>query len=277
MKRHTIVLLVLLSMLGCSRQNNQAPRDQAASTTGSSVAVLGDDTRTSFRDGLVQAGCNAKSSDRANAADRVALIAAADACVVVVDSTWGPKPIHREDILLARQFSRGPVFIAFSKTSLVDDAELLELEELEMRELMNAYDLPGDTAEVFFDSPGAETRLPRGYSAAVGVLRKVPRLQSPSTHVAVEGASPAAIYCLAADEAFSRDLATTLETGTFDLVFIAGPSEASVQVSSPLAPGARGEAMVTVERGTDTGPDGRFVVVRNHHVIAAGTLQSKTR
>ncbi len=277
MKESLIPILVLLAAVGCSRQNEQASVRHARRGSEATIAVLGDDTRTSFRDGLLQVNCDATSPLSAKAEERIAVIAAADACVVVVDSTWGPKPIHREDILLARQFSRGPVFIAFSKTSLVDDAELLELQELEMRELMNAYDLPGDTAEVFFDSSGAMTGLPRGYSAAAEILQNIPKQQRPIERPATQGEEPAAIYCLAAEEAFSRDLATTLQTGTFRLVFSSGPTAALVQLALPLAPGANGEGTVILEEETETGPEGRFVITRNNHVIAAGTVLRRER
>jgi hypothetical protein len=277
MKRAPILILALLIILGCSRQSEEASRGHTKRATEASIAVLGDDTRTSFRDGLIQVGCNAISPNSANAEERIALIAVADACIVVVDSTWGPKPIHREDILLARQFSRGPVFIAFSKTSIVDDPELLELEELEMRELMNAYDLPGDTAGIFFDNNRAKTRLPRGYSAAAKVLREILKQQSPSNQAMTEGVLPAAIYCLTAEEAFSRDLSTTLKTGTFDIVFGSSSTSASIQLASPLSPGANGEGTLTVKKGTETGPKGRFVIVKKNHVIAAGTVLRRAR
>jgi len=72
--------------------------------------------------------------------------------------------------MLCRQFCRGTVLIAFTRSEQIDDAELLELEELEVRELMNAYDLPGDTAHVCFDSVEARTRLPKGLSSIVKIL-----------------------------------------------------------------------------------------------------------
>ena len=275
--KHTLpLLLALLTALGCSPRSEKTSRGHASHTARASVAILGDDTRTSFRKGLLQAGCTTRSPWSASIDERIALLAKADACIVVVDSTQGPMPIHREDILLTNRFSRGPIFIAFSNTSLIDDPELLELEELELRELMNTYGLPGDTAEFFFDSERAKTPLPRGYSAAANVLRKIPKQPSPNTQPVTEGALPATIYCLTKEELFNKYLATTLRTGTFDLVFASGPTSALVQLDSPLSPGANSTGSVTVEKGTDIGPQGKFVIVKNNHVIAVGIAIRET-
>jgi hypothetical protein len=277
MKHRSILIMVLLIAVGCSRRSEEASQEHTQPATETSIAVLGDDTRTSFRNGLIQAGCNASSSASAHAEERIAIIAAADACVVVMDSTWGPKPIHREDILLASQFSRGPVFIALSKTSFVYDAELLELEELEMREVMNAYGLPGDTAGVFFDSNQARTRSPRGYAAAAKVLLQIPKQQGLNKTAPVEGSSPATIYCLTVEESFIRDMATTLQSGTFDFVFCSGPTAGSIQFASPLSPGSSGEGRITLEKGTDIGPKGKFVIVKKKHVIGVGAMMQEAR
>jgi translation elongation factor EF-Tu-like GTPase len=66
-------------------------------------------------------------------AGKTAALHAASVAVILVDATDGPLPVNREDILLTRQFCRGTVMIGFSKSALVKDEELLDLEVMEVR------------------------------------------------------------------------------------------------------------------------------------------------
>jgi elongation factor Tu len=67
-----------------------------------------------------------------------------DGAVLVVSAADGPMPQTREHILLARQVGVPAIVVYLNKTDQVDDDELLELVELEVRELLSAYDFPGD-------------------------------------------------------------------------------------------------------------------------------------
>jgi elongation factor Tu len=67
-----------------------------------------------------------------------------DGAVVVVAADDGPMPQTREHILLARQVGVPYIVVALNKVDMVDDPELLELVELEMRELLSKYEFPGD-------------------------------------------------------------------------------------------------------------------------------------
>jgi len=67
-----------------------------------------------------------------------------DGAVLVVSAADGPMPQTREHILLARQVGVPAIVVFLNKTDQVDDPELLELVELEVRELLSAYDYPGD-------------------------------------------------------------------------------------------------------------------------------------
>ncbi len=71
-----------------------------------------------------------------------------DGAIVVVDATDGPMPQTREHILLARQVGVPYIVVALNKVDMVDDEELLELVELEVRELLSEYDFPGDDIPV---------------------------------------------------------------------------------------------------------------------------------
>jgi elongation factor Tu len=67
-----------------------------------------------------------------------------DGTILVVAASDGPMPQTREHILLARQVQVPSVVVYMNKVDLVDDPELLDLVELELRELLTAYDFPGD-------------------------------------------------------------------------------------------------------------------------------------
>jgi len=71
-----------------------------------------------------------------------------DGAILVVSAVDGPMPQTREHILLARQVNVPAVVVFLNKCDLVDDEELLELVELEVRELLNAYKFAGDDAPV---------------------------------------------------------------------------------------------------------------------------------
>ena len=67
-----------------------------------------------------------------------------DGAILVVSAADGPMPQTREHILLARQVGVPALVVFMNKVDMVDDPELLELVELEVRELLSKYDFPGD-------------------------------------------------------------------------------------------------------------------------------------
>jgi elongation factor Tu len=71
-----------------------------------------------------------------------------DGAILVVAATDGPMPQTREHILLARQVGVPALVVFMNKVDLVDDLELLDLVEMEVRELMSSYQFPGDTMPV---------------------------------------------------------------------------------------------------------------------------------
>ena len=75
-----------------------------------------------------------------------------DGAIIVVAGTDGPMPQTREHILLARQVGVPALVVFINKVDIVDDEELLELVELEVRELLSAYDFPGDDIPVTMGS-----------------------------------------------------------------------------------------------------------------------------
>jgi elongation factor Tu len=67
-----------------------------------------------------------------------------DGAILVVSAADGPMPQTREHILLARQVGVPALVVFLNKVDMVDDPELLELVELEVRELLSKYEFPGD-------------------------------------------------------------------------------------------------------------------------------------
>ncbi|BBL35139.1 elongation factor Tu [Nitrosomonas stercoris] len=75
-----------------------------------------------------------------------------DGAILVVSSADGPMPQTREHILLARQVGVPYILVFMNKADMVDDAELLELVEMEIRELLSKYDFPGDDTPIVVGS-----------------------------------------------------------------------------------------------------------------------------
>ena len=75
-----------------------------------------------------------------------------DGAILVVAATDGPMPQTREHILLSRQVGVGKLIVFLNKKDLVDDEELIELVEMEVRDLLSDYDFPGDDTPVIVGS-----------------------------------------------------------------------------------------------------------------------------
>src|SRR5436189_5876590 len=91
-----------------------------------------------------------------------------DGAILVVSAADGPMPQTREHVLLARQVGVPAIVVALNKVDMVDDEELLELVELEVRELLSAYEFPGDDVPVVRVS--ALKALEGDAEAAKGIL-----------------------------------------------------------------------------------------------------------
>ncbi len=99
-----------------------------------------------------------------------------DGAILVVSAADGPMPQTREHVLLARQVGVPCVVVALNKVDLVDDEELLELVELEVRELLDDYGFPGDDVPVVPVS--ALSALEGDGEAAAGVLELMEAVDS---------------------------------------------------------------------------------------------------
>jgi elongation factor Tu len=96
-----------------------------------------------------------------------------DGAILVVSAADGPMPQTREHILLARQVNVPYVLVFMNKIDMVDDPELVELVELEIRELLSAYNFPGDDTPIIKGSAlkALESKDPKSeYGAKIGEL-----------------------------------------------------------------------------------------------------------
>ncbi|MEE1658110.1 elongation factor Tu [Microvirga sp. CF3062] len=99
-----------------------------------------------------------------------------DGAILVVSSADGPMPQTREHILLARQVGVPALVVFMNKVDMVDDAELLDLVELEVRELLSKYDFPGDDIPIVKGSAlcALEDRQPEiGREAVLKLMAEV--------------------------------------------------------------------------------------------------------
>jgi elongation factor Tu len=89
-----------------------------------------------------------------------------DGAILVVSAADGPMPQTREHILLARQVGVPYILVYMNKADMVDDAELLELVEMEVRELLSSYDFPGDDTPIV---TGSALKALEGDTSDLGV------------------------------------------------------------------------------------------------------------
>jgi elongation factor Tu len=89
-----------------------------------------------------------------------------DGAILVVSAADGPMPQTREHILLARQVGVPYILVYLNKADMVDDAELLELVEMEVRELLSSYEFPGDDTPII---TGSALKALEGDESEIGV------------------------------------------------------------------------------------------------------------
>jgi len=89
-----------------------------------------------------------------------------DGAILVVNAADGPMPQTREHILLSRQVGVPYIIVFMNKADMVDDAELIELVEMEVRELLDKYDFPGDDTPIIV---GSALKALEGDTSEIGV------------------------------------------------------------------------------------------------------------
>jgi len=101
-----------------------------------------------------------------------------DGAILVVSAADGPMPQTREHILLSRQVGVPYIVVYLNKADMVDDAELLELVEMEVRELLSSYDFPGDDTPIIVGSALKALEGDEGEQGAESIVKLVDAMDS---------------------------------------------------------------------------------------------------
>jgi len=136
-----------------------------------------------------------------------------DGAILVVSAADGPMPQTREHILLARQVGVPYIIVFMNKCDMVDDAELLELVEMEIRELLTKYDFPGDDVPII---KGSATMALSGDTGDLGeqaIMRLAEALDTyiPQPERALDGA-----FLMPVEDVFSISGRGTVVTGRIE-------------------------------------------------------------
>jgi elongation factor Tu len=133
-----------------------------------------------------------------------------DGAILVVSAADGPMPQTREHILLARQVGVPSLVVFMNKVDMVDDPELLELVELEVRELLSSYNFPGDDIPVIKGSAlmALEDKRPELGHEAILELMKAVDSYIPQPERAIDGA-----FLMPVEDVFSISGRGTVVTG----------------------------------------------------------------
>ena len=136
-----------------------------------------------------------------------------DGAILVVSAADGPMPQTREHILLARQVGVPYIIVFMNKCDMVDDAELLELVEMEVRELLDKYEFPGDDTPIIHGSAKLALEGDKGELGEVAIMKLADALDTyiPEPKRAVDGA-----FLLPIEDVFSISGRGTVVTGRIE-------------------------------------------------------------
>ena len=136
-----------------------------------------------------------------------------DGAILVVSAADGPMPQTREHILLARQVGVPYIIVFMNKCDIVDDAELLELVEMEVRELLSKYEFPGDDIPIVKGSAKLALEGDKGDLGEKSIMQLADALDSyiPTPERAVDGA-----FLMPVEDVFSISGRGTVVTGRIE-------------------------------------------------------------
>ncbi len=163
-----------------------------------------------------------------------------DGAILVVSAADGPMPQTKEHVLLARQVGVPYIVVFLNKIDLVDDEELLELVELEIRELLSKYDFPGDDVPVVRGSALPAYNSPADPKASACISALMDALDEFVPEPTREEDKP---FLMAIEDVFSIEGRGTVATGRIERgvvkvgeeVEIIGLSAAPVKTSAPVS------------------------------------------
>jgi elongation factor Tu len=136
-----------------------------------------------------------------------------DGAILVVSAADGPMPQTREHILLARQVGVPYIIVYMNKCDMVDDAELLELVEMEVRELLDKYEFPGDKTPIVHGSAKQALEGDKGELGEGSILKLAEALDTyiPTPERAIDGA-----FLMPVEDVFSISGRGTVVTGRIE-------------------------------------------------------------
>ena len=136
-----------------------------------------------------------------------------DGAILVVSAADGPMPQTREHILLARQVGVPYIIVFMNKCDMVDDAELLELVEMEIRELLSKYDFPGDDTPIVHGSAKLAVEGDQSDLGEPAIFRLAEALDTyiPTPERAIDGA-----FLMPVEDVFSISGRGTVVTGRIE-------------------------------------------------------------
>jgi elongation factor Tu len=136
-----------------------------------------------------------------------------DGAILVCSAADGPMPQTREHILLARQVGVPYIVVFLNKADMVDDAELLELVEMEVRELLSKYDFPGDTTPIV---TGSALKALEGDQSPIGVPAVVKLVEEMDRYIPVPERAIDGAFLMPVEDVFSISGRGTVVTGRIE-------------------------------------------------------------
>ncbi len=136
-----------------------------------------------------------------------------DGAILVVSAADGPMPQTREHILLARQVGVPYIVVYLNKADMVDDAELLELVELEVRDLLSLYKFPGDKTPII---TGSALKALEGDTSEIGVPSVLKLVQALDDYIPVPKRAVEGAFLMPVEDVFSIAGRGTVVTGRIE-------------------------------------------------------------
>ncbi len=136
-----------------------------------------------------------------------------DGAILVCSAADGPMPQTREHILLARQVGVPYIVVFLNKADMVDDAELLELVEMEVRELLEKYDFPGDDTPIIH---GSALKALEGDQSEIGVPSIIKLVEALDTYIPQPERDIDKPFLMPVEDVFSISGRGTVVTGRIE-------------------------------------------------------------
>jgi elongation factor Tu len=133
-----------------------------------------------------------------------------DGAILVVSAADGPMPQTREHILLARQVGVPYIVVFLNKCDMVDDAELMELVEIEVRDLLNKYEFPGDKTPII---RGSEVKALEGDQSEIGEPAILKLMEAVDTYIPTPVRAVDKPFLMSVEDVFTITGRGTVATG----------------------------------------------------------------